>query len=76
MVTCSTLDARYTGSANNQRTLSVQRCGEFKHMRGDVMQILHDKNHWLASASLQETVYLVQMEHHSKQQSESSYDFV
>jgi len=59
MDACNTLVARHTGNDNNQSTLLVQEPGGgFQPARGDVIQILHDSDHWVACASIQGVVYL------------------
>lgn len=55
---CNTLVARHIGLDNNQTTLLVQDPNGFQPANGDVVQILHDVDHWVACASVDGKVYL------------------
>ena len=55
--------ARHIGNESQQTTLLVQGAGGFKPVSGDVIQILHDRDHWLACASIRGILYMADSAH-------------
>jgi hypothetical protein len=63
MDACNDLVARHIGLDSNQSTLLVQGAGGFRPISGDVIQALHDTNHWVACASLGGRLYFADSAH-------------